>query len=293
MNLRNRVVLLGRSLGTLLVFGCFSAGAVLLGIPVFFVFTLFIRNAVKRRQVLRWLVKKSMQMLIFLSGLLGVFKVHFLLTDNDAGVTSRAGEASKALPETSLNEIFRPATNVSIDTSGCLITANHPTLVDYVIMVSLMDTGVSTMVKYSLTQGFMKSIVRHLGYVNNQSSYEDITASVSDGSLLIFPEGSRTHGDIHFKRGAANISIRLGIPVIPVFMYCSEPDFLNTGFLNIVPPPHVPHIYVALGERIEFGEDCFGSDMPLSLKARHFNRYLENLYQCKNAALSEYHRSRI
>ena len=266
----SRMVWLLRSAATLIVFGVFSFGAIFFGVPVFFLLTLVIRNRRCRCLVLRFLVKTGFRFIIFISGLMCVFRVRFAVCDE---APESAGE--EHLRFVSGRELF-----ADIPENRSVIIANHPTLVDYVILTSVMNTNVNSMVKKSLTDGFMRHVISHLGYVNNQSPFEDVAAAAQSGdNLLIFPEGSRTRGDITFRRGAANLAVRLDMDIVPVFIYCSEPDYLSRGFLNISAPSHVPCFYVTRGKSIRPSDVNAGDSLPSAVMARHFNRYLEELYR--------------
>lgn len=260
-----KIALILRSLATLTVFGVFSLGAVLLGVPVFFLLSLVIRNGRKRCLVLRGLVKSSFRFIVFLSGIMFVFRVHFrdVEDEKDSAATSDRSMSSSS-------------------GRGRIYISNHPTLVDYVILLTHTEVTVNTMVKHSLTVGFMRHIINHLGYVNNLSSLDEVSSSLENGdSLLIFPEGSRTHGDICFKRGAANLASRLDMDIVPIFIYCSEPEYLSRGFLNIMAPKHVPHFYIERHRPIKVADMVPEDNLPPAVRARHLNRYLEKMYREK------------
>ncbi len=266
----SRMACLLRSAATLIAFGVFSFGAVFFGVPVFFLLTLVIRNRRRRCLVLRLLVKTGFRFIIFISGLMNVFRVRFAICDEDQDAAGNDG-----FRFVSGRELFS-----DIPENRSVIIANHPTLVDYVILTSVMNTNVNSMVKKSLTEGFMRHVISHLGYVNNQSPFEDVAEAAKSGdNLLIFPEGSRTRGDISFRRGAANLAVRLDMDIVPVFIYCSEPDYLSRGFFNISAPSRVPCFYVTRGKNIRASDVAAEDSLPPAVTARHFNRYLEELYR--------------
>jgi len=99
------------------------------------------------------------------------------------------------------------------DVSGAMIIANHPTLIDVVILISLYPQT-NCVVKGSLWRHpVMALIVRTCGYIPNHHDAEVLSycaAALERGEpLIIFPEGSRTtYGIPHqLTRGAANIAL--------------------------------------------------------------------------------------
>ncbi|HEY2988845.1 MAG TPA: lysophospholipid acyltransferase family protein [Candidatus Binatia bacterium] len=115
-----------------------------------------------------------------------------------------------------------------LDRQGLLIVANHPTLIDIVLLMAFVKRA-DCIVKSGLWHNpFTYGPVRAAGYIRNDSGVgliEDCIASVRGGSnLIIFPEGTRTRdGSMMLKRGAANIAVRAACNVTPVFIRCTPP----------------------------------------------------------------------
>ena len=111
-----------------------------------------------------------------------------------------------------------------------LVIANHPTLVDVVVLIGLMEQA-NCVVKQALwSNPFTKGPVQSAGYILNAGSEQFIHDCVEKlrqdqaASLLIFPEGTRTaKGELlnEFQRGAANIAIRANVPIRPVLISCT------------------------------------------------------------------------
>ena len=248
-----------RSFTTLLVYGVFSGGAVLNGTVVYLLLIILIRDPRKRQLALRKAVKNGLRFFLFLSGILGVFRY------DDSAIRDLR------------------------DLRGAVIIANHPSLVDFIIIICCLDEHAITMVKNSLTHGFMKYVIKHLGYVNNQSSLEEIhEATASGDNLLIFPEGTRTRNPeaLSFQRGAANLAIRFKMPLQPVYIYCDTPGYLSRGFMSLKVPEHVPRFYIRKGELMQ-PEDFLEPDKIPSVNARHLTKKLETMYDewllnCRN-----------
>lgn len=97
---------------------------------------------------------------------------------------------------------------------GHIVMANHPSLIDVVVLISIIPNA-DCVVKASLFKNpFMKAILNNTGYISNDSAdgvIDDCNQSLAAGNnLIIFPEGTRTTAGktIKFQRGAANIALR-------------------------------------------------------------------------------------
>jgi 1-acyl-sn-glycerol-3-phosphate acyltransferase len=114
---------------------------------------------------------------------------------------------------------------------GLLIVANHPSLIDVVLLVALVERP-NCVVKASLRDNvFTRGPVLSAGFVVNTDGpqlIQDCVASVRSGdNLIIFPEGTRSlahNGALNpLKRGAANIALRGNLALTPVVITVSEP----------------------------------------------------------------------
>jgi len=105
--------------------------------------------------------------------------------------------------------------------SSKIIVANHPSLLDVVILFSLIPNA-DCIVNANLGNNILRGIVRQL-YILNSRKFDDIIntckESLNHGNcLIIFPEGTRTprYGKVILKKGAARISLACGCNIIPV-----------------------------------------------------------------------------
>jgi len=114
------------------------------------------------------------------------------------------------------------------DDKGCLILANHPTLIDYVLITSLLpraDCIVKAELQYNF---FLSGAVKAAGYLINSEGEALINACskrLAEGNVIvIFPEGTRTtpNTEIKLQRGAANIAVRVPCDMRLVLVSCSE-----------------------------------------------------------------------
>ncbi len=96
------------------------------------------------------------------------------------------------------------------DLRGCVIVANHPSLLDVVYLFAFVRDA-NCIVKAGLKKSLVSLIVRAI-YISNNVDFEImqkdcVQALHNGGNLIIFPEGTRTprHGTNQYKKGAARI----------------------------------------------------------------------------------------
>jgi len=117
---------------------------------------------------------------------------------------------------------------------GLLVVANHPSLIDVVMLISLIRQPDCVVKASAWRNPFMLGPVSLCGFIRNQDGpqlIEDCIASVRGGSnLIIFPEGTRTRIEALLKRqvnplqrGAVNIAVRGSLPLTPVVITVTEP----------------------------------------------------------------------
>ena len=138
---------------------------------------------------------------------------------------------------------------------GRLIVANHPTLLDVVLLVSQMPE-VDCIVKRGLWRNpFLRWPVSWVGYLPNsegEALVEECSATLRRGhSLLVFPEGSRTvPGEpLRMQRGAAHIALAAASEVLPVTITCDPPTLFKGNPWYRVPVRRF-HLHVVVGAPI-------------------------------------------
>ncbi len=111
--------------------------------------------------------------------------------------------------------------------NGHLVLANHPSLIDVVVLISILPNADCVVKTHLFKNVFLRGVVKNTGYISNadpEGLLSDCQASLAAGNnLIIFPQGTRTHlGDpIKFQRGAANIAVRCQAKVISVLLSVS------------------------------------------------------------------------
>lgn len=118
---------------------------------------------------------------------------------------------------------------------GKVIVANHPSLLDVVILISLIKNA-NCIYKGSLTSNkFISAIVSNL-YISNEISFDKqmelAKESLKNGdNLIVFPEGTRSTPGAQwlFKKGAARLAIYANADVLPIYFGGNEKIGLRKG----------------------------------------------------------------
>ncbi len=163
--------------------------------------------------------------------------------------------------------------------SGCLIVANHPSLIDYVMLASVMPETDCLVKSALLKNPFLSGVVRAADYLINDQADTLLPASsqrLQQGdTILIFPEGTRTlPGEkMTLQRGAANIAVRCGSDLRVVVIRCTE-HMLGKQSKWYDAPPTKPHFTIAVGDRLQIDQFYDANLHEPALAARQLNRHL-------------------
>jgi 1-acyl-sn-glycerol-3-phosphate acyltransferase len=140
---------------------------------------------------------------------------------------------------------------------GALIIANHPSLLDIVFLMSLMERTQCVIKAGVWKNPFMRGVVTAADYIPNLGDPEklirDCVAALKAGNnLVIFPEGSRTAPGQKrkYQRGFAYIALQAGAPIRLVTISCDPPS-LRKGEPWYKVPPRRSHWVIRVHERIE------------------------------------------
>ncbi|MFE8152422.1 lysophospholipid acyltransferase family protein [Brenneria goodwinii] len=229
-------------------FAMFGLGGLLLSL-VWFNLLLIQRDVARRRQLARRSISASFRFFLRSSRALGVLDYRI-----DGAETLRTD-------------------------SGCLVVANHPTLIDYVLLASVMPDA-DCLVKAGLRKNlFFRGVIRSADYLLNSQSetlLPDCQQRLNNGNvIIIFPEGTRTrYGEpMVLQRGAANIAVRCGCDLRIVHIHCSQQTLgKQSRWYHI--PPEKPHFTVSVRERIS-SKKVMAQEDALPLAARRLNRLLQ------------------
>jgi len=174
--------------------------------------------------------------------------------------------------------------------AGQLVIANHPTLIDVVLLVALLPDS-CCIVKDALWKNpLLKGVVRATGYINNNADPERLLSQCGQSlraghSIIVFPEGTRTRPGqpLRFRRGAAHIAVRCGVDIVPVTIRC-DPPMLRKGERWYQIPARRAQLRVSVGDTLAVAAIVGDAAAP-ALATRRLNRHLQNYYQsvCVNA----------
>lgn len=165
---------------------------------------------------------------------------------------------------------------------GCIIVANHPTLLDVVLLMALTPRA-CCIVKHQLWDNrYLKRVVRAAGYIRNDLPPDETLAAcrkalAQDNNLIIFPEGTRSRiGEpMHFHRGVANIAMLTGASLQLVVISC-KPLTLSKGEPWYSVPPRRPRFRLEIVHRVDVQR--FGAYPHRGLGARRLMQELLEFY---------------
>lgn len=253
MSVPIRVERFWRLLATAFCFAVFGLGGLLLGLLYFPVLRLLSRDESQTRRNIQRAISRTFRGFAWLMKTVGVISFEI------RGVEHLRGD-------------------------GRLIVANHPTLIDVVLLIGLMPE-VDCVVKRGLFHNpFLRWPVWWARYIPNDTP-EKLVADCADSlragrSLIIFPEGTRTvpGAPLRMKRGAAQVALAADAWVVPVRIDC-RPLMLSKVQPWYTVPPQKPHwsfdIGPAFAAREAVDSSCQG---PLAARrlTEQFRHYFEN-----------------
>ncbi len=123
-----------------------------------------------------------------------------------------------------------------------LVIANHPTLLDIVVLISRLPQADCIVKKQLWDNMFLKGIVAAAGYIPNDDGpglLSEATKRIKKGrKVIIFPEGTRSLPERlrPFSHGFAHIAVRAPCLLWPVVITC-RPSALTKG-RSVFSVPH-------------------------------------------------------
>lgn len=246
-----------RAAATGFCFAVFGVGQLVLAVTFFPLLVLLVRNRRRRERLGRRVVQLA-------------FAAFVILMRSTGGLRYRVR---------GLEKLREP---------GRLIVANHPSLIDVVFLLSFVP-DVNCVVKSSLFKNpFTRYAVMAAGYIPSQRDAAQVLEACrssleAGGSLLVFPEGTRTDPaePLHFQRGAANLAIRLGCDLVPVIIRASEHNLGKGSRWWRVPPRQLSfdfevkdHLSVSPWLRLGYEPAICARELTVSL-TNYFRREIE------------------
>lgn len=104
------------------------------------------------------------------------------------------------------------------DFRGCVVAANHPTLIDVVLVTALLPKTLYVAKSSLLRNPFVSAFVRHTAMPDDENLPETVRPYLREGwNVLVFPEGTRSpmEGGLNpLHRGTAQLILRTGAPLV-------------------------------------------------------------------------------
>jgi len=140
---------------------------------------------------------------------------------------------------------------------GRLIIANHPSLLDVVMLMALTPNA-QCIIKHELWNNrYLGGVMRRAEYIRNDLEGEALIGACRralDGgaNIIVFPEGTRSRPGVmpRFHRGFANIATLTQAEIVPVVITCSPPTLVKGEHWWVVPATR-PTFRVIVGEHLE------------------------------------------
>jgi 1-acyl-sn-glycerol-3-phosphate acyltransferase len=140
------------------------------------------------------------------------------------------------------------------DERGLIIVANHPTMLDALLLVARLPRSACIMKADLMRNVFLGAGARLARYIRNDSARTMIRLAVQDlrrgGQLVIFPEGTRTEVPPldPFRPGVTLIAKLAKAPIQTVFIDTDTP-YLRKGWPIWRVPPLPIRVKLRLGAR--------------------------------------------
>lgn len=112
---------------------------------------------------------------------------------------------------------------------GCVVVANHLTLLDVVVLMSALPDATAIAKAAARGNFFYSRIVKGVFLVNDEPARVLAEAKkllAAGTNIVVFPQGGRIPRAAPprpLRRGAAQLALRTGAPVLPVRLACDPP----------------------------------------------------------------------
>ncbi|MBF6568201.1 MAG: 1-acyl-sn-glycerol-3-phosphate acyltransferase [Candidatus Binataceae bacterium] len=245
---------LWRLVWTPLAFAALGVGGVVLALTAIPAATLFVRDEQARNRRAQSIIRESFRLYLWFLQAIGILKLEVI-----------GGDQIQAC-------------------RGTLVIANHPTLIDIVILMALLPDAKCVGKRQLWRNPMLRMVVRAAGYIRNDHEPEILLEKCRESlqagyNLIIFPEGTRSvpGQTLRFQRGFAHIAIASGADLRLVLITC-EPVTLVKGRSYYKIPDSPPHFRIEVGEQINAASYMDRKGNSRSLRARHLVSYVESNY---------------
>ncbi len=169
---------------------------------------------------------------------------------------------------------------------SALIIANHPTLIDAILLMTLWKKS-NCIVKQALWQNlFLRHIFKTTQYISNDTDPQQLLqqchlALQNGDALLIFPEGTRTSPGkkLKFQRGAANIALKSKHNIIPVVILSQYQTLTKEQKWYQIPYSDKVRITLIIYDTIDIHAFIPEDKEKYAIASRKLTQYLEIYFQ--------------
>ena len=246
-----RIYMNFRVIGTALIFTFISVGGFIMSLTIFPLITLFSGTEEKKHLRVQKTLHHTSRLVVFLMKILRLVKLNRVNWEK-----------------------------INNEGKGILYISNHPTLIDYVYLVSLFPQ-MDCIVKTGLWNNFfLKGVVQAAGYIKADSATyfkeESLKRLNSGRNIIIFPEGTRSLPDKMrpFKKGAASLVVSSTCKVRILTIKCTPP-ILMKGQKWYDVPPQMATINIHAYDELHREEATQGEQNYIKAQA-NVNNYLWN-----------------
>jgi len=200
-----------RLIGTGFSFSLFGVAGLVMGLVVFPLLFIFLRDPARRQSVARSLIAWSFGAFIRIMSAIGVLSYRI-----DGLAEAR-------------------------ETRNCLVIANHPTLIDVVFLIWLFPQSDCVIKEAVIRNPFMRSVVLAANYISNDDPHALLTTCVerlrAGSTLILFPEGTRSvpGQSLVLKPGAAAVAVRSDSLIQSVLISCTPPTLAKSEPWHQIP----------------------------------------------------------
>ncbi|WP_125721331.1 lysophospholipid acyltransferase family protein [Pseudoalteromonas rubra] len=166
---------------------------------------------------------------------------------------------------------------------GHLILANHPSLIDVVVLISAVPNADCIVKAHLFNNALIRRVIQGAGYISNanpEALLLDCQHSLASGNnLIIFPEGTRTpKGEklAVFQRGAANVALRSKAKITLAQIHVSPTTLTKQDKWYHIPFKRVCFDLKVLDRSPNL--ECYEA-YPFSLASRKLTQELTHIYQ--------------
>ncbi|WP_150538293.1 lysophospholipid acyltransferase family protein [Actinobacillus vicugnae] len=171
--------------------------------------------------------------------------------------------------------------------TGQLVVANHPSLLDVVLILS-KESRLNCIVKKDLLKNpVMTDPIIACGFLPNSESEEVLEKShqiLQQEALLLFPEGTRTGWDgvVNLHRGAVSIGLRSAKVITPIIIKMSPPNLKKGQAWYKISAQKIRY-ELTVAEDID--PQALLAEKPLPIASRRLKKQLEDLFNSHTYAI--------